>query len=163
MKGVVAYDTYFGNTKRVAEAIAEQIKADGHDVEIRNVREKYPTPPQGDFMFVGGPNRMKHLSRKTKKFVKKLDLAAWKGKPIVVFATVGKIPGENATEKEKVDAEKWVLAAAPELRDFARERGLNAAEQVLLVEVKDTKGPLVDDGIEHAKAFTHDVVQTLKK
>ena len=163
MKGIVAYDTYYGNTKTVAEAIAEQIRADGHEVEVRNVREKYPTPPQGDFLFVGGPNRIAHLSRKTKKFVKKLDVAAWKDKPVVVFATIGKLPEEYATEKEKAGVQKWVLAAAPELRDFARGRGLNAVEEVLLVQVKDLKGPLVDGGLELAKEFTHSFLGKLKK
>ncbi len=162
MKGVVAYDTYYGNTRQVAEAIAEQIRADGHEAEIRSVREKYPEPPRGDFLFVGSPNRIKHLSRKTKKFVKKLDLTSWKDKPVVVFATVGKIPGENATEKEKLDAQKWVLAAAPELRDFARARGLNAMEEVLNVQVKDMKGPLIEGGLELAKEFTHKFVGNLK-
>lgn len=30
MKGVVAYDSVHGNTKQVAEAIAEQIRSEGH-------------------------------------------------------------------------------------------------------------------------------------
>ena len=39
MKAVVVYDTYFGNTKRVAEAIVEQLRADGHEAELRDIRE----------------------------------------------------------------------------------------------------------------------------
>lgn len=163
MKGVVAYDSYYGNTKRVAEAIVEQIKADGHEAELRSVREKYPSPPQGDFLFLGSPNRFKKVTRKTKRFVKKLDRDAWKNKPIAIFVTVGQMPPETATEEEKAKARKWILEAGPQLRDIARARGFNVVEKVLHVPVKDSKGPLVDDGIELTKQYTHEFVEILKK
>ncbi len=82
MKGIVVYDSYYGNTKRVAEAIAEQIKSEGHEAELRSVREDYPSPPQGDFMFVGSPNRMGGVTGRTKRYVKRLDRAVWKDKPV---------------------------------------------------------------------------------
>ena len=163
LKGIVAYDSYYGNTKRVAEAIIEQIKADGHDAELRSIREDYPSPPQGDFIFVGSPNRMGGVTGKTKRFVKHLDLATWKGKPMAVFATVASPPKGEVTEKEKQSYEKWALRAAPKLRDLAKARGLNAVDAVLAVPVKDQKGPLVDDGLEKTKQFAHEFVQTLKK
>jgi len=159
----VAYDTYYGNTKIVAEAILEQIKSDGHEGELRSVREDYPSPPQGDFLFVGSPNRMGRVTGRTKRFVKKLDLEAWRNKPVAVFTTVGLIPKEDATEKQKKSAEKWVLGAAPRLRDMAKARGLNVVDKVLYVEVKDSKGPLIDTGVEQTKQFAHEFIQTLKK
>jgi len=163
LKGIVVYDTYFGNTKAVAEAIAEQIRSDGHEAELRSVREDYPSPPQGDFMFVGSPNRMGGVSGRTKRFVKRLDSEAWKEKPIAVFATVAQPPKGEATDKQKQSYEKWALRAAPKLRDLAKSRGLNAVDAVLAVGVKDQKGPLVDDGIEKTKQFAHEFLQTLKK
>ncbi len=87
MKGVVVYDTYYGNTKIFAEAIAEQLRVEGHEAELRSVRERYPAPPQGDIMFLGSPVRMGSASRKAKRHVKKLDKDVWKNKPIVVFTT----------------------------------------------------------------------------
>lgn len=163
MKGIVAYDTYYGNTKRVAEAIAEQIKADGHGVEMRSVREKYPSPPQGDFLFVGSPNRMAKVSGKTKRFVKKLDVDAWRSKPIAVFVTVLPGPVDEPDEKKKAKADKWVFQAGPKLRDLAKARGLNVVDKILHVTVKDMKGPLADNAIEVTKQYTHEFVETLKK
>lgn len=164
MKGIVAYDSVYGNTKKVAETIAEQIRAEGHEAELRNVREKYPSPPQGDFMFIGSPTRMAKMTGKTKRFVKKLDVAAWKDKPIVAFDTILPMPAEGADEKEKARAQKWIVnGAAPKLRDLAKARGLNAREQVLRVTVKETKGPLVDNAIEDTKKFVHEFVTSLKK
>jgi len=163
LKGIVAYDTYYGNTKIVAEAILEQIKSDGHEGELRSVREDYPSPPRGDFLFVGSPNRMGRVTGRTKRFVKKIDLEAWRNKPVAVFTTVGLLPKEGATEKQKKSAEKWVLGAAPKLRDMAKARGLNVVDKVLYVEVKDSKGPLIDTGVEQTKQFAHEFMQTLKK
>ena len=163
LKGIVAYDSYYGNTKKVAEAILEQIRADGHEGEIRSVREDFPTSPQGDFLLVGSPNRMGRVTGRTKRFVKKLDLAAWKDKPIAVFTTVALMPKADATEKQKKSAERWVLGAAPKLRDMAKARGLNAVDKILYVEVKDAKGPLVDTGVEQTKQFAHEFLQSIRK
>lgn len=163
MKGIVAYDTYYGNTKKVAETIVEQIKAEGHEAELRSIREDYPSPPQGDFMFVGSPNRMGGVTGKTKRFVKHLDLATWKDIPMAVFATVASPSKDEQTEKERQSYEKWALRAAPKLRDLAKARGLNAIDPVLAVGVKDQKGPLVDDGLEKTKQFAHEFLQALKK
>jgi flavodoxin len=162
MKGVVAYDTYYGNTKLVAEAIVEQIKADGHEAELMSVREPPSSGPHGDFMLIGSPVRIARVTRRTRKFVKKLDVAAWKDKPIAAFVTVGPMK-ENPTEKEKADAQKWSVTPGSEFRDMIKARGLMAYDQVLYVEVKDIKGPLVDTGIEKARQFVHAFLQTLKK
>ena len=163
MKGIVVYDTYFGNTKAVAEAIVDQIKADGYEAELRSVREDYPSPPQGDFMFVGSPNRFGGVSGRTKRFVKRLDNSAWKDKPIAVFATVAASPKGETTEKQKASYEKWALRAAPKLRDLAKARGLSAVDAVLAVPVTDQKGPLAEDGVQKSKQFAHEFLLTLKK
>lgn len=163
MKIIVAYDTFYGNTKLVADAIAEQAKAEGHEVEVRNVKEDSPSPPQGDVLFIGSPVRIAKVSRPTRRFVKRLDRTAWKDKPIIVFTTTAMAPKADATEKQKQTAQKWAFDVAPKFRDKIRARGLNALDAVLFVEVKDVKGPLVDTGIEKAKQFTHDVLQSIKK
>lgn len=163
MKGVVVYDSYYGNTKLVAEAIVEQIRAQGHEAELRNVKEKWAMPLQGDFLFVGSPVRMGRVTAATKRVVKRLDRESWRNKPIVVFTTVARMPGPNPTEKERHSYDKWALAAGLKLRDLAKDRGLNVIDKVLYVEVKDAKGPLVDNGIEQTKAFAHDFLLALPK
>jgi flavodoxin len=162
MKGVVVYDTYYGNTKTVAEAIVEQLKVEGHEVELRSVREKYPEPPQGDFMFLGSPIRMGSVTRKVKKYINKLDIEVWKDKPIVVFTTILLQP-ENATDKQKESREKYDIAAGRRLGDLARSEGMNVVEIHLWVDVKGMKGPLVETGVEKTKQFVHNFIATLKK
>lgn len=155
MKGMVVYDTYFGNTKMVAEAIAEQIKADGHEAVLQSAREGMPQTLDADFMFIGSPTRIAKMTGKTKRFVKKLSKSSWGAKPICFFDTTG-VGVEKATGR-------WSGTAAQKLHDLAREKGLNARDPVLHTEVKDVKGPLADDAVQKAKDFTHEVISSLGK
>jgi flavodoxin len=163
LKGVVVYDTYYGNTKIVAEAIVEQLKAEGHEAELRDVKEDNPASPQGDVLFVGSPIRMGGPTGKIKRFVKKVDKEAWKGKPVVTFSTVGMMPKEPATDKQKQGFDKWALGGGRKLRELAKANGLSAVEEHLWVEVKESKGPLVETGVDKTKKFTHEILMTLKK
>ena len=157
MKGVVIYDSYYGNTQIVAETIRDQLNKEGHECELRSVREKYPESPQGDIMFLGSPIRMGSVTRRVKKYVKKLDKKIWKDNPIVIFTTILMQP-DNATDKQKESREKYDIAAGRKLRDLARSEGFNAVENHLWVDVKGNKGPLVETGVEKTKQFTHDIL-----
>jgi flavodoxin len=159
MRGVVVYDTHYGNTKIVAQAIAEQLKVEGHEAELRSVREHHREPPQGDIMFLGSPVRMGAVSGRVKRYVKKLDMDAWKDKPIVVFTTTLMLP-KDATDEQKRSQDKWDWGAGRKLRDLAKSRGLNAVQNHLWVEVKGMKGPLVETGVEKTKQFTRDILRS---
>jgi hypothetical protein len=160
MSGVVVYDSYFGNTKTVAEAIAEQLRAEGWDVDPRSVRDSRAAAPQGDVIFVGSPVRMGSVTGRMKRYVKYLDQGAWQDRPIVVFTTILALP-ENATPDRIRSQEDYDVAAGRKLRDLARAGGLNAVEEPLWVGVKGLKGPLVESGVEEARRFTHGVLVSL--
>jgi len=166
LKAVVVYDTYFGNTKRVAEAIVEQLKADGHDADLRDVRADPASPPQADVLFVGSPIRFGGPTGRIKKFVKRLDKGVWTGKPVVVFTTTSVMPKEPATEKDRQSFDKWSLNGGRKLRDLAKANGYRAFDNFLWVEVDqpDSKSAtLVGNGLEKAKQFTHEILQSLSK
>jgi flavodoxin len=161
LKGIIAVDSYFGNTLRIAEAFAEQIRSEGHGVKLINLHEKLEIPGEGDFMFIGSPTRFKRMTKKAKKLVKKLDVAVWKGKPIVAFDTVSALP-TDPVEREK--AKKWTEdGAGPKLQRMIKARGLDAYPEVLRYDVKDMKGPLVDGSIEAAKKQAHDFLASIKR
>lgn len=103
---------------------------------------------------------MGSVTRKVKKFVTKLDKGIWRDRPIVVFTTILLQP-ENATDKQKESREKYDIAAGRRFAELARSEGLDAVESHLWVDVKGTKGPLVETGIEKAKQFTHEMFLSL--
>ncbi len=66
MKGLVAYDSYYGNTANVAAAIAEELHTAGHDVRLVDLHHERVDvgglAVDHDFLVLGGPTRMKHIS-----------------------------------------------------------------------------------------------------
>jgi menaquinone-dependent protoporphyrinogen IX oxidase len=162
MKGIVAYDSVHGNTKAVAEAIAEQIRSEGHQAELVSVREG-GSPIEGDFMFLGSPTRMSRATGEAREFVEKLDREYWRSRPIVIFDTVG--PLSKDAEKRK----KWLgmidegaKNAASQLRELSRSRGLNVHSKILHLAVTGFKGPLASDALQMAREFTHQFLTEMK-
>jgi flavodoxin len=156
MKGVVAYDSVYGNTKQVAEAIAEQIRSEGHEAELISLRDEGGRAAAGDFMFVGSPTRMGRMTKDTKKFLEGLSVEPWKNKPIVAFDTVGSLPKDE--EKRK----KWLgridKGAGTGIQELVRARGLTPHPDVLHIAVTGFKGPLASDGLNIAKDFVHQFI-----
>jgi multimeric flavodoxin WrbA len=161
MKGAVVYDSVYGNTKLVAEAIAEQIRTDGHTVEILNLRQEGSRKVEADFMFVGGPTRLKKMTRNVKGFVKKQDRAYWSTRPIVAFDTYGPVP---KTEEERKKGEKWIIpGAVGGIQTLASGRGLKVHSASLRCAVTDLKGPLEPEALDKARKFAHEFVMSLAK
>lgn len=161
MKVAVVYDSVFGNTKQVAEAIGEQLKADGNEVLLLNLRTDNVKQIEADVMFIGGPTRMKHLTRKVKGFVKKLDKDHWSTRPIFVFDTYGPPP---KTEEEKRRQETWINpGSAGETQALLAKRGLKVHPTALRSPVTGLKGPLDPDALGKAKHYAHECLATLRK
>ncbi len=160
MKGVIVYESHYGNTKLVAEAIAAALTAAGHEAELRNVREKYPAPPRGDLLFLGSPVRFGAVSGKVKDYVQKLDPAAWQGRPAAVFTTILALP-RNATEKQRASQERYDIGAGRKLVEVAQARGLCVRPDHLWVEVTGLKGPLVATGVRQAGDFARALLASL--
>ena len=160
MRGLVVYDSYFGNTKLVAETIANELENQGLESELRSVRKKYPVSPQGDLLFLGSPVRMGSTTRRIKKYVERLDKASWGGKPVVVFTTVLALPENPAAERIE-SREKYDLMAGRKLAERAKAEGLNVLDDQLWVDVGGLKGPLVETGLEQTKQFTRKILGRL--
>ncbi|MCU0852643.1 MAG: hypothetical protein MUC90_05240 [Thermoplasmata archaeon] len=155
MKGLVAYDSVYGNTKQIAEAIAEEIRANGHEVVLMSVKESLPEALDFDFAFVGSPTRIANASRASKKVVKRLAKAGFGAKPVVAFDTI--LPGVL----EKTD--RWGRTAAKVMTDLGKAKGLNMREPSLHATVKDMKGPLADDAVTLARTYAKDFLAALGK
>jgi flavorubredoxin len=160
MKGIVAYDSVYGNTKQVAEAIAEQIRSEGHEVELIPLRDGGVGAVAGDFLFVGSPTRMGRMTKKAKGFLEGLDREHWKNRPIVAFDTVG--PFSEDEEKRKKWLSRVEKSAATRMQELVRKRGLSTHPEVLHIAVTGFKGPLASDGLDMARDFTHRFTATMK-
>jgi flavodoxin len=161
VKAVVAYDSVYGNTKLIADAIAEQITADGHSAELLSLREGKRRTVEADVLFVGGPTRFKKMTRPVKGFVKRLDKDYWSKRTLVVFDTYGPL---GKTDEEKRKQEKWINpGAVGGIKELAAKRGLKVHPETVRFAVSDLKGPLVPDAVDEARAFAHRVLSALPR
>jgi len=162
MMGLVFYDSVHGNTRQVAEAIAEQIKADGHQARIINLSSDSACTMQGDFMFIGSPTRYSTMTGHVKKFIKRLDQSIWGNKPICAFETYGPVEGGKVADSKA--NEKWIASgASKKTLDMLRDRGFNVRTPTLRLAVTGLKGPLAVGQIEEAKKYAHEFIDSIGK
>ena len=140
----VIYHSKTGNTKKIAEAIAESI---GASVEPISKNIKVDTL---DILFIGGGVYFGRADSTTETFIKKLS--AENVKNAVVFGTFG---GMN----------KAILS----MKDLLRKQGINVIDRsfgckgavLLLLNLVNRKHPNEED-LEAAKEFAIGVVQDIK-
>jgi flavodoxin len=163
MKGVVAYDSVHGNTRQVAEAIAEQIRADGYEVEVINLKEAKPKTVKGDFMFIGSPTRGGRMTGNVKDFLGNLDAGYWRDKPIVLFDTIGPLSKDPEKRKKWLEmANQGNKNAASRMREACQTRGLTNCTEILHFAVTGFMGPLASDALAIAKESTHQYLASLR-
>jgi len=161
MKALVLFRSYFGNTKQVAEVIARQITALGHEPIVQDLRQRLPGLQSFDFIFIGAPTRMGRVNRKAIRVLKRLGKKGVAQKPIAVFDTYGPVP-TKPEEMEK--AKKWLdPGAAGIMHEIAKGLGLNVYPKTLRCEVQGAKGPLGNDEQEKAASFTREFVSSIGK
>ena len=141
MKGLIAYDSYYGNGAQVAAAIAEELRAAGHEVtllDLHHEKADKQVVAQSEFLVLGGPTRMKHMSRRALSFAKKLDATTWAGRSALVYDTYGPLNADPA----KNEGNAWLYpGGVAELRERLVERSLSLAPIELRCLVDGTKGP----------------------
>lgn len=87
MRAMIVYDTYFGNTKKVAEIIKGSFGGQ-MEVELVNVIEGIPTIPSDlDLLIVGFPTRAFRPTASVVKFLKKIPVKVAKGLKAASFDT----------------------------------------------------------------------------
>ncbi|TFG26197.1 MAG: hypothetical protein EU532_10455 [Promethearchaeota archaeon] len=75
MKIAILYDSKYGNTKRLAEFMAEKIQAAGHKVQLLRTTKTKPAKLltfQPEAILVGGPTHWGRPARTLSKYIKKL-------------------------------------------------------------------------------------------
>lgn len=147
---MVAYESRYGNTKRVAEAIVEGIRlveeveavlSDVKDVDLDAIADY-------DAIVIGGPNHMGGPTRGVKKFVDKLGTLPLKDKRFAVFDTYTSRDFEKATRK----LEQRIHEKVP---------GLKMIAPGLSVKVQGMKGPIADGELPKCTEFGTEIATQL--
>jgi len=153
MKGLVVYDTSYGNTKTIAETIAETLRESGIEVDLFAVKDaKKLSAKDYDFLVLGSPTRFGTMSFAVRGFLGRVKSEEWMNKPFIAFDTENP---ENMEKKEYSAAEK----IAAKLRD----KKMNQVLPVLKAAVLGQKGPLQEGEIERTKEYAWSLAVKLRE
>ena len=87
-KAVVIFDTRYGNTEKVAEALAEGVRKNPIEVAFFNIHDvKISALAEYDLIAIGGPTHYATASGPMKDFLRKLDQTNLRGKYGFAFDT----------------------------------------------------------------------------
>lgn len=151
MKALVVYDSFFGNTEKVAKAIGEAFEPQTQ-VEVVRVSEVKPEQLEGvELLVVGSPTRQFKASEATVAFLNSLPPNGLKGVKAAAFDT-------------RIDMNKqksWLVRLIGKFFRYAAEQIGTALEKnggklALPPEgffVEDTEGPLREGELERAAAW----------
>jgi len=159
MKALVLFRSYHGNTKQVADAIANELSKHGVESAVQDLRRELPDLNNFDLILIGSPTRMARVNRRARRVLKRIGKKGFTKKLIAVFDTYGPVPTEP---KELEKGKKWLYpGAAGILHEVAEAQGLNVYSKTLRCEVQGMKGPLKDNELEKAASFAKEVVSEI--
>lgn len=164
MKALVIYDSFFGNTEQVAQAIAAALHGQA-EVSARRVGEVQPAElTQADLLIVGSPTRGFRPTPAIKTLLAGIPAQGLRGVRVTAFDT--RIAIEEAGSRFLTVLVHFLGYAAKPIADRLQKK---AGELVALPEgfiVKDKEGPLKEGELERAaqwaKQFMAEITATVQ-
>ena len=142
MKVLIVFDTKHGNTKKVAELIADGINSvEGNETEVVNVKNfDLSEDKTYDLILIGSPNHIGTYTKSIKKFISNLSSTAVKVNSFAVFDTYMSKDFEKAVKK----MEKQLTKNFP---------NSTMALPGLSIKVGGMKGPIVEEDLSKCKEY----------
>jgi len=159
MKVLIIYDSIFGNTEKIAQAIGNSLSSK-ENVETLRVNEVKPGQLIGlDLMIVGSPTRVFKPTKAIMNFLNKIPLNNLKGVKVAAFDT----------RISTADVNSRFLNILVKLFGYAAKPIAYKLEKIggsLIIPpegffVKDSEGPLKDGELERAADWAKIIMKTL--
>lgn len=155
MKALVVYDSVFGNTEKIAQAIGEAL---GTPEEVSTVRvgEMDHDRLNGlDILVVGSPTRAFKSTPAVGTFLKELPANALSGIKVAAFDT--RVAAEETNSKIlKFMVKRFGYAAEPIAEKLAKKGGSPGIPPAGFI-VEGTEGPLKEGELERAAAWAKEL------
>ena len=151
MKALVVYDSAFGNTEKVAQAMAEALGCDA-----RRVTEVQPAQLTGlDALIVGSPTQKFQPLKPVKDFLKDIPSGKLDGVKVAAFDT--RIALEDANSAILNFFVKLFGYAAEPMGKWLTKQGGELAMSPAGFYVAGTEGPLKEGELERAAAWAQQI------
>ena len=154
MNVLVVYDSYFGNTEKIAQVIGS---AFGDDVAVKRPNQiNMEELSELDLLIVGAPTRAFRPSDAIKAYLKDIPSNALKGVKVAAFDT--RIdPKDIGNIVLKFMANTFGYAVKPIANNLVKKGGILVGEPMGFV-VLDSEGPLRDGETERAKNWAESLI-----
>ena len=166
MKAMVVYESEFGNTQQIAQAIAgamRQTLGDGGEVRVVHVREVRPEQLDAlDLLVVGCPTQKFSPMPATKRFLKSIPKRSLEDVKVAAFDT--RITEEEFASHGVVVAKLAAVFgyAAEPIAKRLQKKGGELAMPPEGFYVGGTEGPLLDGELERARQWGGRVITALQ-
>jgi flavodoxin len=160
MKAMVVYDSAYGNTKKVAEAMGEALAPSG-EVKILHVAEAKPEQLAGlSLLIVGSPTQKFTATGPTSSFLKSIPTSGLQGVRVAAFDT--RFPESKINEIGILAFFVRIFGYAAEpIAKRLRKKGGELAVEPEGFYVGDTEGPLLEGELERAASWARQIVASL--
>lgn len=163
MRGFVVYESLFGNTARIAQAVVDGLK-DHLDVEQHSVAEGR-LPGGADLLVIGGPTHAFSMSRATTR-QDAVNQGANADPTIGLREWLEELPEGNDTPFAAFDTRVDMVrrlpgSAAKAAAKMARKRGYQLLTRPESFYVQDVPGPLLDGEAQRAEVWGAQLAQSL--
>lgn len=143
MKVYIAYESKYGNGKKMVDHLENILKGNGHEVQVCLARETKPNQmPQVDLYIFHSPTHMMAPVGKVKKLLKKMEIPQKDAK----YALTATHQEPSANTVKKMEA-------------IIKSKGLSKAADGLQVLVKGTKGPLEEGWEQKVETFASELLK----
>jgi hypothetical protein len=163
MRGLVVYESLFGNTARIAQAVVDGLK-ERLDVELHSVAEG-KLPEGADLLVIGGPTHAFSMSRVTTR-QDAVNQGAKADPTIGLREWLEELPEGNGTPFAAFDTRVDMVrrlpgSAAKAAAKMARKRGYQSLTRPESFYVQDTPGPLLDGEAQRAEVWGAQLAESL--
>lgn len=157
---LVVFESMFGNTEKVARAVADGLRAEGMPTRLADVSSApADLPPSVELLVVGAPTHAFSLSR-PKTRIDAVRQGADRSRAAIglrewlddVRPSTDR-PVRVAVYDTRVGKARRLPAAGPSAARLARRRGFATVDRAVAFLVDDLKGPLVDGEIDRATSW----------
>ena len=166
MNTVVIYESLYGNTKAIAEAIAAGLQ-DGGDVALRSTLEEVDIAP-ADLIVIGGPTHAHGMSRASSRQIDEKRAAPLPGTDtgLGLRETIQALPpGEGrpvATFDTRFDKPAWLTGSAAAVAGKKlTKRGYRLIAEPESFMIEGGEGPLVAGEIDRARMWGKELTEIL--
>lgn len=163
MRGFVVYESLFGNTARIAQAIVDGLK-ENLDVELHSVAEG-KLPEARDLLVMGGPTHAFSMSRANTR-QDAVNQGADADPTIGLREWLEELPEGDDTPFAAFDTRVDMVrrlpgSAAKAAAKMARKRGYEPLTRPESFYVQDVPGPLLDGEVQRAQVWGAQLAQSL--